>query len=177
MRSPRASSSTGLFAAVACVREGAPLAEAALAEAREEASKLAESLRECDARAASLASALEHEVARSDEARARAWEIERHITTLGPPPALAEDALALFPAPFPVGAERERARSKNVWAPEASAAMSADETRSDRARRLLTLARDILELEKRLVEKRARESAASGGGRDAWKVHWTEEGR
>ena len=173
MRSPRASSSTGLFAAVACVREGAPLAEAALAEAREEASKLAESLRECDARAASLASALEHEVARSDEARARAWEIERHITTLGPPPALAEDALALFP----VGAERESARSTNVWKPEASAAMSADETRSDRARRLLTLARDILEREKRLVEKRARESAASGGGRDAWKVHWTEEGR
>ena len=172
MRSPRASTSTGLFAAVACVREGAPLAEAALAEAREEASKLAESLRECDARAASLASALEHEVARSDEARARAWEIERHITTLGPPPALAEDALALFPAPFPV----ESARSTNVWTPEASAAMSADETRSDRARRLLTLARDILEREKRLVEKRARESAASGGWRDAWKVHWTEEG-
>ncbi len=169
MRSPRASPSTGLFAAVACVREGAPLAEAALAEAREEASKLAESLRECDARAASLASALEHEVARSDEARARAWEIERHITTLGPPPALAEDAMC------PVGAER--ARSTNVWAPEASAAMSADETRSDRARRLLTLARDILEREKRLVEKRARESAASGGWRDAWKVHWTEEGR
>ena len=174
MRSPRASPSTGLFAAVACVREGAPLAEAALAEAREEASKLAESLRECDARAASLASALEHEVARSDEARARAWAIERHITTLGPPPALAEDALALFPAPY---AQRESARSTNVWTPEASAAMSADETRSDRARRLLTLARDILEREKRLVEKRARESAASGGGRDAWKVHWTEEGR
>ena len=135
----------------------------ALADAREEAEALATALRIREDQVEALLRDVERADARLAETLARRRDAERRVAATGPPAPLAEDLWAPPSAPNRV----------DPWSPEDAAALEADDDRASRARRLITLARDVFEQERRLVEarNRAREEARDED-EDPFRVRW-----
>jgi hypothetical protein len=152
-----------LFETVARVRDGASTSLRALADAREEAEALATALRVREDQVEALLRDIERADARLAETLARRRDVERRVAAEGLPAPLAEDLWAPPSAPNRV----------DPWSPEDAAALEADEDRASRARRLITLARDVFEQERRLVEARGRaRDEARDEDEDPYRVRW-----
>lgn len=148
-----------LFATVERLRDGERVTRPALSSARAEASALASTLRSREDLVESLLKLLEDTEEKLARTRASTRDAELATRRLGAAPALAEDIWRVDTDEAAADSDVAEAATTAVdaWGPEGDPRSRTDEPEvAARARQLVTLARDLFDQERLLVEARVR---------------------